>query len=175
MQTNAAIEILADLPGVPKHLLQVTLEKSSLTIQVHTIVPECICTPCSSHASQDTLGLDDSTFHRAAGCSATTDAVSRGSACQLDIVKSAKDDDSSRSGSRGAERRCLQQNRYHTKSYWAPVRTVLINERPRSVSMARTLQLPANTDAASADARLADRVLRITISKNAGPRSLRIA
>lgn len=173
MQTNAAIEILADLPGVPKHLLQVTLEKSSLTIQVHTIVPECICTPCASHASQDTLGLDDSTFHRAAGYSATPDAVSRGSACQLDIVKSASDDDSSRSGSRGTERRCLQQN--HTKSYWAPVRTVLINERPRNVSMARTLQLPANTDAASADARLADGVLRITISKNAGPRSLRIA
>ena len=170
MQTNAELEILADLPGVPQHLLQVTLENSSLTLQVHATVPECIRTPSASH---DSLGLDDSSFHRAAGNSATPEAVSRGSACQLDIVKSASDDDSSRSSSLGAERRCLQQN--HTRSYWAPIRNVIINERPRSVAMARTLQLPADTDAHTADARLADGVLRITISKSARPRSLRIA
>lgn len=171
MQTHAGVEILADLPGVPKSSIQVTFEHNVLTLQVHPHPPATDSSSahghCACHEPSQAISLDanqDSSNHTGEKWSP---AGSWGSKHRL-AVDTYSGEDSWDPGSP-----CLKRQSFHYSlpaSYWHPQPKIVINERT-SVNrfLSRKLELPAGMDADSAEAVFAGGVLRIVVPKRSAP------
>lgn len=171
MQTAAGVEILADLPGVPKSFIHLTFEDEFLNLQVHPhpAAPDSTSYPCTSHEPSQPVSLDDSNHYDGTWAP----VGSWGSVHRLTIDNSSGEDSWD-----AASPRSKRQTLDHavSASYWHPQRKIIINERRRvNRFLIRKLELPAGLDADSAEAVFAGGVLRILVPKRSAPRFVSIA
>lgn len=168
MQTDASVEILADLPGVPKRAIQITVENNYLTLQVNSEMLESVESPCPSR------GRDERSIGDGPGDSPRFSAQLQGSIGEIEILKSGNGDGNCGAVLPGSE--TAPERKSWNTSYWQPKRSVMINERQRTdMFEIRKIQLQANTNGGNATATLTDGVLRIVVPKVSGPTVVKIA
>eukprot|EP00892_Ulva_mutabilis_P012142 jgi/Ulvmu1/92/UM001_0095.1 len=168
IETNEHVEILANLPGIPKDRIQVSVERMSLTISV-------------SAAPKDSVGIQYCADNCGAAASNSLSDVAPSSWDSPRRAKQARTACTGLMGSSGTDSEgSTRGGDVPTRGGAAvvqPTRNIIYNERSSAHQISRrVLQLPDQTDSSTSQAAFTDGVLRIVMRKVAPtPRFLNIA